>query len=312
MIVTLEIPADALTNLGRPGIVNPATATYRANKVRVVSIQDGSGASYTVARRELWPPGRQGFWAQPGLIFQVGNKIEDYTYSNTPEVYAHGILFFLSPWVAEMHEMMAYHELHSYNKWCLKRQWTVSFVGYENCRLEGWYPSGARLRELHTQGGKFHGPYRSWYPDGKQKREEHYVNGLREGAFVFWHKNGQKAREYTFMSGKQQGSFVDWHVTGHKKAEGFYVDGKRHGDYREWHVHGQKREESIYVSGKLQGVQKKWHNNGTLHSEVFYVDGKMQGPYRVWNPHGLLITDTVYEGGKEVVRGAVTEEGATA
>jgi antitoxin component YwqK of YwqJK toxin-antitoxin module len=311
VIVTLEIPADALTTLGRPGVVNPATATYRANKARVISIADLSGGSYAVARRELWPPERQGFWAPPGVVFHTGRTVEDATYSKSNEVYAHGILFFLSPWVAEMHDIMAYHELHGYNKWYLKRQCSHSFVGHENCRLEGWYPSGARLREFHTQGGKFHGLYRSWYPDGKQKREEHYVNGIRNGTFIFWHTNGRKAWECTFVSGKQHGSFFDWHVTGHKKAEGVYVDGKPHGEYKKWHVHGQKREESTYVYGKLQGVQKKWHNNGVLHSETTYADGRMHGPCKVWNPHGLLITDTVYEGGKEVVE-AVREEGADA
>jgi hypothetical protein len=48
VIVTLEIPADALTNMGRSTVAVRETATYRVNKVIVLKIEDSEGNCYDV------------------------------------------------------------------------------------------------------------------------------------------------------------------------------------------------------------------------------------------------------------------------
>ena len=49
VIVTLEIPEDAITNMKRKDIVNAETAKYRCNKAKVLKIEDEDGKEYSYA-----------------------------------------------------------------------------------------------------------------------------------------------------------------------------------------------------------------------------------------------------------------------
>ena len=49
VLVTLEIPDDALTNMNRYDIFDAMKAKYRTNKAKVLDIEDEQGTKYTHA-----------------------------------------------------------------------------------------------------------------------------------------------------------------------------------------------------------------------------------------------------------------------
>ena len=49
VVITLEIPEDAVTNLKRSNIVNAETAKYRTMKAKVIKIEDSDGKTYNEA-----------------------------------------------------------------------------------------------------------------------------------------------------------------------------------------------------------------------------------------------------------------------
>jgi len=87
VLVTLEIPDDAITNIYRKNVVNINTAYHRTNKARVIRIEDRFGNEYEYARSTMY---LKYLWYELNKTVSVDNF-----YMKLEEVYAPGIHFFL-------------------------------------------------------------------------------------------------------------------------------------------------------------------------------------------------------------------------
>jgi hypothetical protein len=124
VVITLEIPSDALTNMNRSSVLVKETAIYRTNKAKVLKIEDTDGNCYTTATS---------FNYYKSLEYKVGEVMEEPTYNIDPEeVYAEGIHFVLSRRVAELYGLMK----------------------IENGLFESWTYDGQKLCEVLYVDGK--------------------------------------------------------------------------------------------------------------------------------------------------------------
>ena len=191
VIVTLEIPEDAQTNMGRSSVAVRETATYRANKAKVLAIEDDSGASYASAASFSYN--------KKSLTYKVGEMIEEPSFNPDPEkVCAEGIHYFLSRRVAELYSLPV-----------------------ENGLYQSWHENGQKWEEAHYVDGKHHGLYQSWHPNGQKEIEM----TCPDGKCLYWHQNGQKYMEGTWVNGKRHGLFQRWNKNGTLLEEGIYEHG---------------------------------------------------------------------------------------
>ena len=99
VVITLEIPDDALTNINRTSVVVKEKAKHRANKVKVLKIEDKQGKEYKTAET--------GFFREKILVYRVGETLEEPTYdTDIEQVCSRGIHFFLDKTVAEQYEIL--------------------------------------------------------------------------------------------------------------------------------------------------------------------------------------------------------------
>lgn len=97
LIVTLEIPNDAITNLERKSVVVKESAKYRCNKAKVLKIEDENGKEYKEAISLF-----SGFPSQ--ILYKVNEVVEvDNFDMNLENVCSSGIHFFLNKSVAEQY-----------------------------------------------------------------------------------------------------------------------------------------------------------------------------------------------------------------
>lgn len=92
VIITLEIPADAKTNLYRSNIVDPQTAKYRTNKAIILKIEGNRGKEYLSASSI--------FSGDVKIRYNVGEVVETNFDRNIDKVCSTGIHFFLDKDVA--------------------------------------------------------------------------------------------------------------------------------------------------------------------------------------------------------------------
>jgi hypothetical protein len=138
VIITLEIPPDALTNMERKSVAIRETAKYRTNMAMVLMIDDSVGNKYNTST--------SCGYIFKSLIYNVGEMIVDpYYNTNIKDVCAEGIHYFLSRHVAELYNVTDIH----------------------NGLYESWYDNGHKNMELTYINGKLNGPFRSWYETGK-------------------------------------------------------------------------------------------------------------------------------------------------
>jgi antitoxin component YwqK of YwqJK toxin-antitoxin module len=198
VIVTLEIPSDALTNMDRPTVIVKDTATYRANKVVVLKIEDAEGNCYETATSSSYIP--------KSLTYTVGELIEEPTYNMDPEnIYAEGIHFFLSRRVAELYRLEK----------------------VANGLYQTWHDNGHKCEEVPYIDGKIHGLYQSWHENRQKCEETIYVDGKIQGLSKFWYENGRKREETNYIDGEKHGLYQQWDKDGVKIEEATYVAGIR-------------------------------------------------------------------------------------
>ena len=247
VVVTLEIPSDALTNMSRSSVEVKETAKYRTNKAKVLKIEDIEGNCYSTATSFNYD--------KKSLDYKVGELIEEPTYNTDPEeVGAEGIHYFLNRRVAE---------LYGLDK-------------IANGLFEQWCNNGQKLLEYSYVDGKVHGLYQSWHTNGQKWVECSYVYGKPHGLYQAWYKNGQKWMEYSFVDGNLHGLYQLWFENGQKEEECAYVDGKIHGLCQEWHANGQKEVECFHENGMKHGLYQEWDEDGVKIKEATYVNGVRQ------------------------------------
>ena len=69
VVVTLEIPSDALTNMDRSTVAVKETAKHRASKAKVLKIEDEEGNCYPIAISFNYD--------KKSLEYKVGELLED-------------------------------------------------------------------------------------------------------------------------------------------------------------------------------------------------------------------------------------------
>lgn len=243
VLITLEIPDDACTNLSRTNVAVKETAMYRANKAKVLKIEDIEGTTYTTAITNYRAP----------FHYTVGEYVEEPTFDRSLEnVSKEGIHFFLDKHVAELFELEK----------------------VENGIFIGWHPNGHIMHETTFVNGIRHGLTRLRLDTGQLWFETSYVNGDLEGVVTTWYKNGQKATEILHRDGKMDGLFQGWYENGKKQCETMYVGGIMHGLARRWSEEGILTEIS-YADGVPQDQHMQNKPDGSLLCEGDYVSGEM-------------------------------------
>jgi antitoxin component YwqK of YwqJK toxin-antitoxin module len=143
-MITLEIPSDALTNIKSSDILVQKTATYIANMVKVISIEDKGGKMIPTITAPLRSR------SSISRTFTVGEIIK------LPE--PKRIKFFLDKHVAEQ-----------YKRGIIKN-------GY----LEKWHSNGCKMLEGIYKNGKKHGTWKYWDSNGNLYSEIVYKDGIKE------------------------------------------------------------------------------------------------------------------------------------
>lgn len=151
VVVTLEIPDDAQTNIGRSSVAMKETAKYRTNKAKVLEISDCDGKQYTIAFSFNY--------VFKTLTYIVGQVLEDVYYDPDPEkVCAAGIHFFLSRTRAELY----------------------GYKYVQNGLFQSWYDNGQKEFEVTYKDGKYHGHFQKWNMNGQLIVKSEYVNGVKQ------------------------------------------------------------------------------------------------------------------------------------
>lgn len=268
VVVTLEIPDDAVTNVFRKDIVNVDTAKHRTNKAKVLKIEDETGKQYSSA--ESFNYGLK------SLKYVVDSTLTVNDYDmDLEKVCSTGIHFFLTRRCAELYGLDT----------------------IKNGLYERWHDNGQKEYDCMYVNGKRHGLYQSWHTNGQKRSEYIYVNGLYHGLCKTWYTNGQKYMEWMYTRGQRDGLQLMWFMTGQKLEESNYVNGKLNGLHQRWYPNGQMSIESRYVNDILNGLERSWYSDGQKKMECSYTNDKLNGLYQCWYSNGEINVTRVYDNG---------------
>ena len=220
VVVTLEIPEDAITNMKRKDIVDINYAKHRTNKAKVVKIQDENGNQYYSAVSFGYDKKTLNYKLNDTIV------INDYD-MNLENVCSTGIHFFLTRRGAELYGL----------------------EHIENGLLEKWYDNGQKFEERTYVNGRCYGLGHRWHPNGQKIMECMYVNSGIHGRYQTWYEDGQKYEDCIYVNGKRHGMCHSWYRSGQKYMECTYVNGEKHGQYQRWYENGQKASEYTFVNG---------------------------------------------------------------
>jgi hypothetical protein len=234
VLITLEIPQDAITNISRSSVVVKETAKYRTNKAKVLKIEDTNGNLYETAD--------SGFYEKNKILYKVGNMVECTEYDmDIEKVCSKGIHFFLNRTVAEEYKLFGFPANSSPHRII-------------------YYANGRKKTEYTSIKGKIQGLYQEWYPSGQIKSEYPYTDGELNGLVQKWYPSGQKKYECMYIDDKANGLTRQWYPSGQKEYECVYVNDNAHGLYQQWYSSGQIEIMVQFQYGKLKEIV----NKGTL------------------------------------------------
>ncbi len=220
VVVTLEIPEDATTNLNRSNIAVKQTAKHRTNKAKVIKIEDNNGRTYTTAESFHFSTKR--------LIYNVGAIVEEPAFDpDLEKVCAEGIHFFLD-----------YNRAVKYG------------LNFANGLNQVWYENGQLWYESNTLDNKTEGLFRQWGPSGEKECEVMFVLNKKEGLYQEWHPSGQRVIERFYRANKLHGPYRAWYSSGQLQCEGYYKNGKKHGIFTEYQKNGEIFTTYTYANGE--------------------------------------------------------------
>ena len=201
VVVTLEIPEDALTNIERKNVSVKEYAKHRCNKAKVLKIEDEDGKEYEEAETQYYDKSKLTYKLNETVsVHQFDMKLEN--------VCSTGIHFFLTKRVAELYHIKA----NKKNNDSLYTTYNLPTI--KNGLYTEWYENGNKYLEYTCVNYKVDGVYQSWYVNGQKYREFTYVNGRKHGLFTIWHKNGIKQYECTYVNGIILGNATHWNENG--------------------------------------------------------------------------------------------------
>ncbi len=223
VLITLEIPEDAITNINHSNIVVKETAKYRANKAKVLKIEDADGKQYNSATS---------FW-DTSFLYKTGDTIvcKDFD-MNLEKFCSTGIHFFLESRCAELYDLPR----------------------IQNGIFEEWYETGQLYIKCIYKGGLKNGLYEQWYDDGQKRVECTFVNDRIEGEYKCWYYNGQLLEESIWKNGIKNGPYRLWNSNGQKEYEGNYIDGMLDGLCQSWNEYGHLWVKTVYKRGVIVEV----------------------------------------------------------
>lgn len=181
VIVTLEIPEDAITNMNRKDIVDASKAKHRTNKAKVLSIEDKDGNSYKEAKSYNYKDRL--------LVYEVGKTVyvEDFD-TNIKELCSTGIHYFLDKELAKMFDY----------KWFITN--TVLNGPYNT------YDDNGRLwRYAEYKDRVLHGKQISYHYNGQVSEDCTHVDGKKEGVCIKYDCDGNIIGESTYKNDKLNG-----------------------------------------------------------------------------------------------------------
>lgn len=260
VIITLEIPPDALTNMDRKSVVNKDTAKHRVNKALVMKIEDAEGNLYDTATSSQY--------TKKKLTYTVGKVIEEPSFDmDLEKVCTEGIHIFLTKRVAEFYNLES----------------------IPNGLLEAWHDNGAKYSEFTFVNGKIEGVSTLWHDNGQKQVECMYVNGKEEGLCHSWFKNGKKETIDMYVNGRLEWKNERWYENGQKACEIMCVNGKEERVYQSWDANGLKQHDVVYVNGKeksgMQNCQTITENGNVYGTYEMWYDGQMVYKNRYWVRH---------------------------
>ena len=231
-IVTMKKLPDTITNESRKGIVDPLYASFRANKLLVVSIEHKN--VYTWSRI---------------------NKIQNTSYPNKRIWYEVSKEVYEPDYCRDLNKVSA-SGIHYFRS----RDAAFYWKNYDNgqkmteCAIvdghsREWHHNGQISKTCDFHDGKLHGPYRSWYNNGQKWHEHTYIHGRIYGPYQVWYGNGHQSIKCTYVNGKLHGLYQSWYDNGQKWEECTYRNGMMHGLCLSWHENGQKEADCTYVNG---------------------------------------------------------------
>jgi len=172
VLVTLEIPNDARTNIDRDYIVNKEYASYRCDRAKVIDIEDISGNKYTMAKTA--------FYKNKSLTYKLGETIIEANYDNNiNEIYTGGIHFFLDK------EQALLYGLYK----------------LDNGDFKEWYPNGQIRTQQTYKDGVLNGPCNYWFDNGLAELTSYYIEGQLNSEYKRWFCKGQLLEHKTYKNG---------------------------------------------------------------------------------------------------------------
>ena len=245
VVMTLEIPPDALTDMNRKSVKVKETAKYRVSKAIVKKIEDAEGNLFDTATSNPYELAITGPLSKK-LTYTVGQTLEEPLFNmNIEDVWGRGIRVFLTKRVAELYGLKS----------------------IPNGLLEEWHANGRKYEECMYVNGKKEGIYTSWHSNGVKSSEKIYVNGVRKGLYELWYPNGQKSYSGVFLDNIPEGLHQSWLENGSMRMECTVVNGVRDGLYEKWYENGQKEWEVMFVNGRVSGVCHSWWASGRKNNQ---------------------------------------------
>ena len=242
VLVTLEIPEDALTNIERKNVAVKEYAKHRCNKAKVIKIEDTDGKEYEEAETE--------YYNYSKLTYKLNQTVSVHHFNtNLEEVCSTGIHFFLTKRVAELYGLRSIND------------------GF----FQSWYENGKKYCECTYVDNEYDGLFTVWHANGNKKEEITYTKGVKNGLHTKWYDNGNKELEVTYENNNMNGLYSEWYYNGQKKRECTYENDILNGPHKEWYENGKKKVECIYENGKKIGHHKEWNGNGMLSKDINYI-----------------------------------------
>ena len=249
VIITLEIPDDALHNIDRSSVIQKETAAYRCNKARVLDISDAKDISikYTEANSGVLEENTWKF----NLFYKVGKIVEEPSFdTNIENICTEGIHFFLSRKLAE-----DYYNENKENTYSLE--------------------TGLLLQRRTMLEGMLHGIYEEWYPTGKKKLEQEVKEGVAHGLTKEYDEQGVLHKEYNLENGLLEGTFWENYPSGTRKVKKNFIKNSETGIHYEWHPNGYLFWRCAVKDGQFEGLFEAWDLLGNSKGSVVFENGKI-------------------------------------
>jgi antitoxin component YwqK of YwqJK toxin-antitoxin module len=280
VLVTLEIPSDARTNITRCDIVNTQYAKHRCDRALVMSIEDSEGNRYCTATSSEY--------LKKQLVYTTGQIVHEPDYNLDPEtVCGEGIHFFLNKEVALTYNILDYAKDNRVYQECDYKSPLKLEIQCVNKVPDGtaksWHSNGNVAQEFNFSNGKLHGEYKRWYPNGQLSEQYMYKNDKVHGLYMKWNHTGTLILKCDYTDGILDGDYTEYYAQDNAVdcnlqsicRQGTFTHGKRNGEFKSWHYNDNPHLFCTYKDEKLHGKYTGWHLNGTLHTNCFYISDKL-------------------------------------